>query len=146
MIFVLDTNVLVSAVLKPAGTPRNLVDLWLQDTFEIAVSDAILQEYRDVLSRPKFTPYIPSPNLVVELFEKLESSAEYFPGLTPVSPIRQDRSDEKFLSCAIEAQAEALITGDHKHLLPIGEYEGVRILPPVEALAWLQHLSKPAAA
>jgi len=52
-----------------------------------------------------------------------------------VSP---DDSDNRYIECAVAGQADILVTGDKKHLLPIGEYEGVQILSPAGFLAMLK--------
>ena len=51
---VLDTNILVSASLTPEGIPATILDLGLLSEFVIVISPAVLDEYRDVLARPKF--------------------------------------------------------------------------------------------
>ncbi len=53
-------------------------------------------------------------------------------------PITRDRADDAILACAVEAGADVLATGDRRHLLPIGEHRGVRLLTPQAVLAELR--------
>ena len=48
--------------------------------------------------------------------------------------IREKDDDNRILECALEGKAEYIISGDKRHLLPLGEYEGIRILSPDEFL------------
>ena len=53
-------------------------------------------------------------------------------------PVTNDPADDRILACAVEAQVDVLATGDRKHLLPIGEHRGVRVLTPQALLASLR--------
>lgn len=57
-----------------------------------------------------------------------------------VEAITGDPADDAVLACAVEAGAEVLVTGDKRHLLPVGEYRGVRIVTPQALLAELRQL------
>jgi predicted nucleic acid-binding protein len=56
----------------------------------------------------------------------------------PPEPVTGDPADDLILACAIEAGVEVLASGDRKHLLPVGERGGVRILTPQALLAELR--------
>lgn len=105
---VIDTNVVISAVLK-GRNPRKVVQ-WVTDTQDVAwiVSEAILTEYRQVLNRKKFDAIAALRQEWFEIFAvatcQIEVDVEInFP---------RDRKDAKFLACAVAAQADFLITGD----------------------------------
>lgn len=49
-----------------------------------------------------------------------------------------DRADDTSLACAVSARVDVLVTGDHRHLLPLGEHEGVRLMTPQALLAELR--------
>jgi uncharacterized protein len=108
MKIIIDTNVLVSAVLR-GREPRAIIQFIVDNPdFEWIVSEEILTEYKEVLSRSKFK--LP-PEICLEWFEILEN-------LTTVIDVNveidfpQGRKDAKFLSCAIAADADFLVTGD----------------------------------
>ena len=105
---VVDTSVLVSAILKDR-VPEDVL-LFIIDTpeFEWIASPEILAEYKEVLSRKKFNL---SRGLIGEWFELLDES------LTIVAvPMEiqfpRDRKDAKFIACALNVDADWLITGD----------------------------------
>ena len=54
-----------------------------------------------------------------------------------ISIIKQDEDDNRILECAIEGKAEYIISGDEHHLLPLNEYQGIKILSPAEFLKLL---------
>ncbi|NEQ39175.1 MAG: putative toxin-antitoxin system toxin component, PIN family [Okeania sp. SIO3I5] len=111
MKIIIDTNVLVSAIIAD-GKPENTVDfIMAKDDWEWIVSEPILNEYRQVLNRPKFQKKLTDLvkqkwlNILEEATTKVEVAVEVnFP---------RDRKDEKFLACAIVSQANFLITGDY---------------------------------
>lgn len=70
------------------------------------------------------------------LLERIASSQPSRP--EPVVSVTGDPSDDAILACAVEASADILVTGDKKHLLPVGEYRGVRMLTPQALLAELR--------
>jgi uncharacterized protein len=108
---VLDTNVLVSALLATKGNESTALLLILSGQFEIGVTAAILSEYREVLERPRFNIFGPRINdLLAQLgaYSKLVFSRS----TVEASP---DEADNRFLECAETFRAEFLITGNKRH-------------------------------
>lgn len=70
------------------------------------------------------------------LLERLASARPGPP--KQVDPVTGDRDDDAILACAVEAGTDVLVTGDRKHLLPLGEHRGVRLLTPQALLAQLR--------
>jgi uncharacterized protein len=105
---VLDTNVLVSAILKDRS-PEDVVS-YLLLTPDVAwiASPALLAEYKSVLSRPRLGLSSKTLSKWLVLFETSVSIVE--PRI--VIPFPRDQSDAKFLECALAANAQFLITGD----------------------------------
>ncbi len=108
MRIVVDTNVLVSAILK-GRSPKAVIQFIIDNpAYEWVVSPEILAEYKEVLSRPKFKL---TEEVRSDWFEVLDT----FPTLIEVNveiDFPQDRKDAKFLACAAAAEADFLITGD----------------------------------
>ena len=73
MLVVLDTNILVSALLSPFGPPARVLDLALTGEVQLAYDDRLLAEYHEVLARPKFGF---TPSDVADLLEYLIVSGE----------------------------------------------------------------------
>lgn len=134
---VLDTNVVVSALLFE-GPARAARAAW-QDRrrLTLLVSKALLAEYIRVLHYPKFGL---TPPEIKDLIEE-----DVLPFITPVKVtrtprvVRADPSDNHVLACAVAGNAEAIVTGDH-HLLALSSHKGI----PVRTLAqFLQQLELP---
>jgi putative PIN family toxin of toxin-antitoxin system len=129
MIIVLDTNVIVSGILKPFSSAGAILRLAATGIIRLAHDSRILSEYREVLSRPVFGF---SKNLVHDLINQLEEE-----GLTVVGsplPFRlPDPHDEPFLEVALAAQVDALVTGNKRHFPQKGHK--IRIISPAEFTA-----------
>jgi putative PIN family toxin of toxin-antitoxin system len=108
---VLDTNILVSACLKPGGLESRVSHLAVTGKITACVTAEILAEYRDVLSRPKLASvHLPAE----ELLAALERAAMLVETTARISSSVDD-DDNRFLECAEAAAAEYLITGNLRH-------------------------------
>jgi putative PIN family toxin of toxin-antitoxin system len=108
---VLDTNILLSACLKPRGNEAQVIALALRGEIVPCVSPAIEAEYRDVLFRPKFAA-------MQEQAARLLAALE--PRFFRVDPqfqlaLATDEDDNRFLECAQASAAAFLITGNLRH-------------------------------
>ena len=127
---VFDTNVIVSALLKPGSIPSSLVALVFSYDLRLYVSESILAEYRAVLSRPVFGFDAQPINRF--LYELSKISETVHPRKTlALSP---DEPDNRFLECALAAKADFLISGNTKHF-PFAEFKGTQIVTPAEFTA-----------
>lgn len=130
---VLDTNVVVSAGIRPCSPPAHLVMDWvLEGQVQIATSRAIIEEYRDVTSRAKFNRFRFPPFWLEYLIE--ESIAMPDPAPWPYSG--PDRADLPFLALAHSAGAW-LVTGNLKHF-PAKIRKGVVVVSPAVYLERLE--------
>ena len=138
---VLDTNVYVSGTILSRGVPYQLLEAWRQNQFILVTSEAILAEIERVLRYPRIRRrYSITAQDVARLMDSLRADALVVPGEVEVSRTSDDPDDDKFLACALEAQAECIVTGD-PHLLSLGSYHGIAILTPREFLERLQSSS-----
>lgn len=107
---VLDTNVLVSAVIKFTGPEAHTVDLVATRDLSVHVSELILREYHDVLFRPRLRLL---KSRVEEVLDLMTRGELVVPNrILSVSP---DESDNRFLECAEAARADFLVTGNKRH-------------------------------
>src|SRR5512136_1847045 len=123
MIVVLDTNVLVSGILKPHSKAAVVVRLAAEGVIQLAYDVRLISEYREVLRRPKFS--FPA-DAVDSLLDELEEEGLLVTG-APLRLRLPDPYDEPFLEVALAAKAEVLITGNKRHF-PKKASGGVRIL------------------
>jgi len=108
---VLDTNIIVSAALKPEGLPRTILLLAITKPARLYVSPAVLAEYHQVLSRPEL--HI-RRGLRQQLLQLIRSrSYSVIPSRR--FQVAHDPADNKFLECADAAGADYLITGNQRH-------------------------------
>jgi putative PIN family toxin of toxin-antitoxin system len=105
---VIDTNVLVSAVLK-GRVPREVIQFIFDNPdWQWIASEEIVMEYKEVLSRRKFKL---TDEVICEWFEIIDTFITRIDVNLEVD-FPRDRKDEKFLACAMAAEADFLITGD----------------------------------
>lgn len=124
---VYDTNVVVSAALKPGSLPAALVAPAMARRVRLVLSRAILDEYTDVLRRPKFDLDPAAVEAFVRDLRKAATSVR----LSCRVARTPDAPDNRFLECAAAASAEYLVTGNKKHF-PFPEFEGTKIVSPAE--------------
>ena len=122
---VLDTNVLISAILF-GGPPRDVLKLVIGGTVGCSLSLAILDELRDVLQRPKFKF---SSEQAFNVLEELHASCNIINPMVRINVITEDPDDNKILECAVEAKSTYIVSGD-RHLLALIEFRGIKILTP----------------
>ena len=136
---VLDTNVVVSGVIKKEGPSGQILRLFLQEQKFIAVTSLdILAEIRAVLGREKIRKYHTWTDEQIDTFVAfLYAQSVVTEGLLTVNIITTDSEDNKFLACAQEGNADYLVTGDDD-LLQVNSYEGTRIIPPAAFLSTLK--------
>lgn len=131
---VLDTNVIISGIFF-AGTPARIVDAWIDDAFDLAISLEILEEYRNVAAR--ISARFPGVELGPVLDRIASHALLVVPEKLPDNACT-DRDDIKFLECALGCRAECVVSGG-RALLRASGYEGVAVLAPQQfALRYLR--------
>ena len=131
---VLDTNVLVSAILLK-GHLTKFVDLWKEGSISPAISKETFTELRKVLSYPKFGLKDDDIKTIIEkeilpFFEVVDIKEK-------IHAVCRDPDDDMFISVAFYAKASHIVTGD-KDLLDLKKYKSIKIVSPQEYLALLQ--------
>jgi putative PIN family toxin of toxin-antitoxin system len=127
---VLDTNVLISAVLSPNGTARNALNGAIAN-YRIIQSGATYEELVSRIQKKKFDKYI-SVEDRIDFLAMIRRYSEFISVKARIT-LCSDPDDNKFLDLAIAEKAEYLITGD-QDLLVIGSLENTKIVKPAEFL------------
>jgi putative PIN family toxin of toxin-antitoxin system len=137
MIVVLDTNVVISALLSTKGSPAKIIDKWETDEFDIAISKPLLDELERALGYEKVKKYFKSPQAIIKALLKRIKTVGFFvnPGIE-LNVIEDDPDDNRILECALAANAAYIISGD-EHLLDLGEFRGIMIISPAGFLRLL---------
>lgn len=127
---VFDTNVVVSASFW-RGPPFDCLTAWAKGCCEAAISPALLAEYHETIEELRLEfptrPYVGWANALAE------SAILVFP-IDRVSGATTDPADEMILECALAAEAEFIVTGDKKHLLPLRRFRDIPIVSPADFL------------
>jgi len=111
VLIVVDTNVLVSALLNPHGKPAAVLRLVLEEKVSIGVDARIMAEYHEVLHRPRFQF---DASAIDSLLTFLEEIAMPVTAL-PVQLTIADQDDLPFAEVALSGKADFLITGNMNH-------------------------------
>jgi uncharacterized protein len=129
---VIDTNVLVSGLLTPAGNEALILLAIHQGLVHACFSEEMLEEYAAVLARPKFA--FP-PDEIAAVLAMFRSRGEL---LQPdaSTAVSTDPADTKFLQCAETAQADYIVTGNKRHF-PAESYGVTRVVSAGELLDWI---------
>ncbi len=117
---ILDTNILLSGLISPAGLPAQLVQAWLERRYTLISHELQLAEFRDVTKRQKVRAFI-KPFEAGRLVNQINALAELPVRLPPVIRSRDPRDD--FLLALCEAgRADWLVTGDKEDLLALSHH------------------------
>lgn len=130
--FVVDTNVLISAALKPSGLPRAVVDTIRDANSILLFSDETFAELQVRFRSSKFDRYVSREGRSVFLAQ-LEAVSEWV-SIVGAKLGCRDPADDKLLETALLGRADGLVTGD-RDLLVMSPFHGIPILTPSEALA-----------
>jgi len=129
---VIDTNVVVSGLLHPAGNEALILLAIHQGLVRPCFSEEILEEYAGVLARPKFA--FPADEIAALLAMFRRQGELIVP--KAATAVSVDPDDTKFLQCGETAQADYLVTGNKRHF-PEGSYGVTRVVNASELLDWI---------
>jgi putative PIN family toxin of toxin-antitoxin system len=125
---VIDTNVMVSSIIQRNFPYFIINELFLEEKFELCISDELMKEYYQVLSRPKFTRfhnfYLKAETLLAEIETR---AIKYYPTIT--LEIIKDDDDNRILELADECKADFIITGNTKDF-NFKNYKKTEIISP----------------
>jgi putative PIN family toxin of toxin-antitoxin system len=125
---VLDTNVLVAFLLTRRHTISTILNAWERGDFELLTSPVLIAEVRRTLKKPKLRQRI-RPEAAQALLEAMVEDVLLIPGDLQLCGVAPDPDDDAVVSCAIEGDADYIVSGD-AHLVQLEEYEGIRIVTP----------------
>jgi putative PIN family toxin of toxin-antitoxin system len=129
---VLDTNILVSALISEAGPPGQLLAAVKQRRITLITSQEQITELRDVLSRERLRPYIRRDD-ADDLLATIDAIAVVAREL-PATALSRDPKDDPILATAVAGKADFLVSGDKADLLVLGQVQGIGIITAAHAL------------
>jgi putative PIN family toxin of toxin-antitoxin system len=125
MRIILDTNILLSALLSPGGAPADLLQSWERKTFTLVACDELIRELREVSGRAFFRARLRAS--AAELLAAGIREFSLFCRDVPSGPVAPDPGDSYLLALAEASQADFLVCGD-KGLLALRHHKSTRIL------------------
>lgn len=129
-----DTTVLVSAFIA-GGPPSRVIESSIEGRIELVLADPVLVELERVLMlKLGFEPE--RVRDVTALLIDLAVARIVTPTQQPAA-ITGDPDDDVVLACGVDAGVDVIVSGDRRHMLPVGEHRGIRILSPQALLAEL---------
>jgi uncharacterized protein len=130
---VLDTNLLVSALLSPSGKPVQILKMAFGGSLDMVISPALLKEITLVLNYEKIrnllAKHAVSDDEVGDVVRKILKTALVVPGKLNLDSLSRDPSDNIVLSCATEGNADFIVSGD-RHLTELVSFEGIPVVSP----------------
>ncbi|MBS3809870.1 MAG: putative toxin-antitoxin system toxin component, PIN family, partial [Desulfobacterales bacterium] len=129
---VLDTNILIAALITKDTPPDTLYQAWLRGKIEVVTSPAQISEIAAVLYRPHLLKFI-HPDEASILLENLDTRAIIFNDPDPVD-FSPDPADNRILAVAIAAEADLIVSGDKKHMLFLNNAAGIPIVSARQAV------------
>jgi putative PIN family toxin of toxin-antitoxin system len=126
---ILDTNILVSSLMKKSFPHFVVFDFVLAGRVSLCVSEPVLKEYNGVLTRPKFEKRNDNfSSMAKTLLDFITTNSIYFEPNITLSIIK-DEKDNRLLELADISKADYLITGNTKHFT-MSEYKSTKIISP----------------
>lgn len=128
---VLDANLLVSSLLVEVGPSAKALDAWRLGQYDLVVSPALVAELRHTLGyeriRRKYAITGEKVEALINLLQRRAVNVDANVNLSGAVPA--DPDDEAILACAVDGQADLIVSGD-RHLLDLGSFQGISILAP----------------
>jgi putative PIN family toxin of toxin-antitoxin system len=147
---VLDTNLLVRMIISPSGATGRIRAVWRARAFHHVTSEPLLDELVKVLRSPRLQGYAPLSDAILERLVAIVRRASFVvPGhYTGIDKVPTDLKDNIVVACALEAEADFIVTDDRRDLLPLkvircAGYRPVQIVSPMAFLRLLTQLTTP---
>ncbi len=139
IIAVIDTNLFISGLFGQNSTTTQLQELWITKAFVLGTSLEIMKEVGKVLQYPKIRKNLIEKEEVIKRFFRLI----FRKAIVAEDNFRTDRivddpTDNKFLACALEINADYIVSGDN-HLLSIKHFHGIQI---VDAASFVKKITE----
>jgi uncharacterized protein len=125
---VLDTNILISALISAAGTPHQIYRAWLAGSFTLITSERQLEEFKEVCFRPQIRKFV-KPIEVGNFVNAIRKRAVILEAIKS-SDVSSDPDDNYLFGMAFTAGAPFIVSVDREHVLSVGKIKGVTAITP----------------
>ena len=129
---VLDTKILIGALITKGTPPDRLYQAWLRGEIELVTSTAQMAEMANVLVQPRLQRFLDADEAKA-IVENIGTRAIILYGLPAVN-LSPDPKDNPILAAAFAGKVDLIVSDDKKHMLALGTVEGVPVVTAREAL------------
>ena len=134
---VVDTNVVISGIIRKSGNPNRIMNAWREGRFVLGTSKELIDEAARVFRYPKIRKkYRLTEEQITRVLNNLRRYGLVTPGKIKINVIKEDPDDNQVIAAAVEAEADCMVSGD-PHLLDLGSYRGIEIVSPSEFVKML---------
>ena len=134
---VLDTNIIVSAVLSPGSPPDSILGASRKEALDLVTSVPLLHELEDVLGRPRIAKRLGwTPEERASFIAALSDFAAIVAPRRKLQVVKADPADNRVLEAAVAGSVDYVVSGDHD-LLELGSYQDIPIVTPTRFAAIL---------
>jgi len=130
---VFDTNVIVSAVLSKKSKPGRILEMVIQGKFLLVMSPYVWDETKRAFQYPRIVKELKqrdiSPGEIKAFLSILKDLSLTVPGNVAVEAVKDDPLDNPIVACAVEGEADFIVSGDH-HLTDLEAYRHIKIVDP----------------
>ena len=135
---VVDTNAVISGTIQKSGHPYRIMNAWREGFFVLVTSEALIEETERVLHYPRIRKkYRLTEQQIRRVLDNLRRYALIAPGKVRINAIKEDPDDNQVIVAAVEAEADCIVSGD-PHLLKLGSYRGIEVVPPGQFVKMLK--------
>jgi len=128
-----DTNIIISGMLGSLGFPRQLLNLGLAKKIVLYGSEETYAEFAEKVRMPRIQKYLKkqmyTPDKILLDYKSMIKIVEPFDLLKGVNIAKEDRDDDIYFRIAKASGASIVVSGDKKHVLVVGEYDGIHAVP-----------------
>lgn len=136
---VIDTNVLISGTFW-SGPSANIIKLIEDNEIIFIITPKILAEYNEVMNYDEIKQKIKNHKECAEAVQKILQLGISLDPQEKLNAIKNDPDDNKFIEAAVAGKVDYLITKDEKHILPLKQFRGIKIVTPDEFLEYIEKL------
>jgi len=138
MKIVLDANVYVSALISDKGNPAKIITKWLEEAFDILVSQPIIDEILRVTGYDRIQKkYVKVRENRLEFVALISEQGLWVAPLEKLTVVAADETDNRYIECAVAGGAQYIVTGD-EHLLGVSDYQGIAVVTPAAFITMLE--------
>lgn len=131
---VIDTNVVISAILNPKGIPGEIVEAWFKYEFLVVTSEFLIQELQRVLHYPHIQRIkLLSENEIDKFVHDIINTSQLIEVSSIIDVVKKDTTDNQVLATALDGQVNYIVSGD-PHLFNLRDFRGIKIVKPIEFL------------